>query len=461
MNRPSPLAWWLPVGSCVCLALINGLTFWGFGLYVEPLEDEFGWSRSFLSGAVTLTMLFSGIASPLVGRLVDAWSPRRVILIGTLATSVSFLGLSVIQSAWQFIALLIVMAFFRTWVDYVPFTTLVARRFVHRGARAMAITTCGFGLGGLAVLPLLAEVIERSNWRSAFFISGLLLLVTNSLVLVALRERRTLTLVDSRGTDEDEGIIRNRDARGPLRSAAFWAMAGGFSLFFCAQWAFLFHAIPFFEGEGMDARHASWMLSAAGGIGIAVRLGAGMYIDRGGSLERTAAAVMLVMAAALALLVTESFPVVLLCFVILWGIGSGIGPLLEPLVVARLFGRRRYASVYGAADGLDSGVSIFGPLAGGVLYDLSGSYEPVLMLYLGLFVAGGLCFMALSRLIASNEISRVRGEPRVVALAVATPATISAERRSWVPVLIGAAGFGVIASATYAVHRRRRAKRVA
>ena len=78
--------WWLAIGTCFSLGLVAGMSFWAFGLFVEPLQSEFGWSPALLGGAVSLSLLVSGLASPIVGRLVDRYQPRRVILIGSLAT---------------------------------------------------------------------------------------------------------------------------------------------------------------------------------------------------------------------------------------------------------------------------------------------------------------------------------------------------------------------------------------
>jgi MFS family permease len=86
--------WWLAVGASLSLGVVNGTTFWAFGLLAGPLEAEFGWSRSLIAAAASLTLLISGVASPIVGRLVERWRPRRVILIGSAATAAAFALLS-------------------------------------------------------------------------------------------------------------------------------------------------------------------------------------------------------------------------------------------------------------------------------------------------------------------------------------------------------------------------------
>ena len=103
--------WWLAAGTSLSLGVVAGTTFWAFGLLAGPLEAEFGWSRSLIAAVASLTLLISGGASPLVGRLVDRWQPRRVILVGSAATAVAFALLSRITDLWQFLFLMAALAF--------------------------------------------------------------------------------------------------------------------------------------------------------------------------------------------------------------------------------------------------------------------------------------------------------------------------------------------------------------
>ena len=106
-------------------------------------------------------------------------------------------------------------------------------------------------------------------------------------------------------------------------------------------------------------------------------------------------------------------------FVVLWGVGSGLGPALEPMLVGRLFGRKHYASVYGAMDGVDTVVSIPGPWLGGVVFDLFGSYLPVLLLYAAAFLVGGVSFGLLPRFVPSRAATTTPGRTQP---GVSTPA---------------------------------------
>jgi MFS family permease len=395
--------WWIAFGACLSLGLVAGMGFWAFGLFVDPLQAEFGWSPSILGGAVSLSLLVSGLASPIVGRLVDRFQPRAVILVGSVATVIGYLLLARIEELWQFLALIAVLGFFRAWIFYVPFTTLVTHWFLRRRATAMGIATSGFGIGGLAFLPLMSELLTMIGWRGAFVVAAVLVVVINGAFVALVRNRPS----EERAQYEFETAAQSRvpvnglfqfDRLGTIyRTPVFWLASAGFSLFFFAQWAFLFHAPQLLATGGIDGHDAAFALGASAGIGVVLRLVSGAALDRIIRLELLAASVLGVMALALGVLATGTSLPAMGAFVLLWGIGSGIGPALEPMLVGRLFGRKHYAPVYGVMDGLDTVVSIPGPWLGGVLLDLSGSYLPVLGLYALAFVLGGAGFALLPR----------------------------------------------------------------
>jgi MFS family permease len=414
--------WWLAVHTSISLGLVAGVTFWGFGLFVAPWEDEFGWSRATTSGAISLTLLMSGLASPIVGRLVDRFQPRPVLAVGSAATVVTYLLLSQMHTLWQFFVLLAVLAFFRAWVFYIPLTTLITRWFVKRRATAMGIATSGFGLGGLAFLPIVSLCVSSLGWRETFVVAAALVVAINGTFLLFFgngpsdRWRSVyLSPESSRAASSDAGLFALDTLKSVLTSRVFWLMSMGFALFFCAQWAFLFHAIPYFENRGVSSEHAAFVLSGAAGLGVALRLSAGVLIDRVRRYEVLAVAVVLTMAAALALIAMGVTVVYLLAFVLFWGIGSGFGPLLEPMLVTRMFGREKYASVYGAIDGVDTIVAISGPWIGGLLFDASHSYIPVLVLYAGLFVAGAVAFLGVAAVVQGAKVRSA--EPAALARA--------------------------------------------
>jgi predicted MFS family arabinose efflux permease len=254
----------------------------------------------------------------------------------------------------------------------------------------------------------MAGLLDSVGWRTTFLIAALLVLVINGLFVVFVRNDPAPIWLGheaaetTRASVPTEGVHHFEQLRDVYRAPVFWLAAAGFSLFFFAQWAFLYHAPQLLQFGGLASRDAAGALAASAGLGIALRLASGAALDRIIRLEFLAAGVLGVMALALAVLATGTALPAMGVFVVLWGVGSGLGPALEPMLVGRLFGRKHYGSVYGAMDGIDTVVSIPGPWLGGIVFDLFGSYAPVLVLYAVAFVVGGVSFGLLPRFASGN-----------------------------------------------------------
>src|SRR5688572_1925907 len=131
--------WKLLAASVVAMAFGSGFSFWAFGLYVSPLEGEFGWSRAQVSLGFSCALLVSGIFSPLVGRWIDVRGPRSAILIGAVLASLSYMLLAVTDSLWQWYLFNAINAVFRQMMFFIPFQTLVSRWFVSKRGVALSI----------------------------------------------------------------------------------------------------------------------------------------------------------------------------------------------------------------------------------------------------------------------------------------------------------------------------------
>src|SRR3954451_10432344 len=93
-------AWWLVAVAFLAIFAASGIR-GAFGVYVKPLETEFGWDRGAISGIAALSLVLYGAAQPCVGRLVDLYGPRAVMTISLLLLGIGALGTAATQSLWQ------------------------------------------------------------------------------------------------------------------------------------------------------------------------------------------------------------------------------------------------------------------------------------------------------------------------------------------------------------------------
>src|SRR5215204_1434326 len=118
----------LMVGT-LAMALGSGLSMSSFGLYVGPLEDEFGWSRAEVSLGYSAAVLTGGIVGPFVGHWVDSHGARLCIVIGGGMASLSYILLAMTQELWQFYVFFGIHAVFRQMFFFLPFQALISQWF--------------------------------------------------------------------------------------------------------------------------------------------------------------------------------------------------------------------------------------------------------------------------------------------------------------------------------------------
>src|SRR3989442_11090480 len=93
-------AWVVLAALTLCMMAGSGLRS-VFGVYIKPMEAEFGWSRGALSGAAAISLLLLGAAGPAVGGLADPYGPRRVIVVSLLMLGSGAIGAAFVPTLWH------------------------------------------------------------------------------------------------------------------------------------------------------------------------------------------------------------------------------------------------------------------------------------------------------------------------------------------------------------------------
>src|SRR6266581_1377058 len=285
---------WIVLGALtVCMLAGSGLRS-VFGVYIKPMEAEFGWTRGALSGAAAVSLLLLGAVGPFVGRLADRWGPRNVIAISLFALALGAIGSSFIQTLWHvYVMTGVFMALGAGGVALTTGSTVVARWFEARRGLAIGIAAGGMSAGQLIVIPLAMALTVWFGWRTSFLWLGIGLLV---LVLPV-----CLGLI--RNNPEDRGA-RPYGATGPAPTRAeaeatrvagrvgvseaaqtlpFWLLMGTF--FVCGYTSngiVLTHFMPHALEHNFTAFQASSALGVMGAMNIMGTLASGWICDRFG-----------------------------------------------------------------------------------------------------------------------------------------------------------------------------------
>ena len=395
--------WWLLAGSVVAMALGSGVSMWAFGLYVEPLEAQFGWTRAEVSFAFSISLLTSGLFGPLIGRWIDARGPRSAILVGTVLTALTYLLMATTQTLWQWYLYNAINAIVRQLMFFFPFMALISRWFDRRRGIAISVLGSGFSLGGFAVVPLMGVVLGAVGWRGALVFTAIAITAVFLPVGTWLIRNRPSDvgahvdglppepLIDGRSRAEN-GMTLGQAARTPM----FWVISLALMLFFYGMIGWLVHQIPFYESIGISRGAATAVVSAAAGLGIIARLILGVVADRIERFEGVAMMLAALLAGAMAMLWLNSSPIGIAVFVTLWIAGSSGGPMMEALLLTRSFGVAHFGTILGAVAAVETLGQILSPTIAGAIYDATGSYDWALVMFVSTFGAS-LVLFALAR----------------------------------------------------------------
>ncbi|MFQ5381488.1 MAG: MFS transporter [Dehalococcoidia bacterium] len=385
--------WWLLATSVVAMAFGSGVSFWAFGLYVKPLEAEFGWSRAQVSLGFSVALLVSGVVGPAVGWWIDSRGARSAVLIGAVLTALTYVLLATTSTLWQWYLFQSINAVFRQMMFFIPFQSLVSKWFDRKRGVALSVLATGFSLGGFVVVPIMSLVISRVGWAGSFVFSGvatavvflpigLFVLKDSPADVGAQADGEPAPAEDEPPPEPPAGIPLGAAIRTPL----FWVLAAGLSLFFYGMFGWLVHQIPFYESVGISRSSASLLVSAAAGLGIITRLSFGMLADRVPRFEVLAIGLGAFLATSMAVLLVYSGPAGIALFLVLWVVGAGGGPMMEALLLTRAFGVAYFATILGAVVVVETIGQILSPTLAGAIFDSTGSYDWALVMYVGTFL---------------------------------------------------------------------------
>ena len=396
--------WWLLGGSIVAMTLGSGVSFWSIGLYIEPLERDFGWSRGEVSGAISIVLLTGGAAGPFVGRWVDTRGARRIILIGAVMTAATYVLLATTSELWQWYLYSAINGVFRQMMFFIPFQALISRWFERRRGVALSILGTGFSLGGVVVVPPMRLVIDNLGWEASFVFSAIAILVVFIPIgALLVRNDPADVGVQADGVALPEGGAPARRLTGlPLRAALktphFWLIGIALTCFFFGLFGMLVHQIPLYESIGVPRGTAALIVSMAALCSVGSRIAFGFIGDRVSRFEYVVIAMSIsLVGAMLALLLIPGY-IGIACFIAFWVVGTGGGPIMEAMLLTRMFGLAHFGALLGAIVVVEEVGLVTSPTIAGWIFDVTGSYDLVLVIFVGSFTLAALLFVVVLRL---------------------------------------------------------------
>ena len=368
---------------CVGFARQGGATA-TLSIFVEPLTREFGWSRTAVSGAVSLGGVLAALSSPLIGPLVDRHGSRLILCLAVFVTGVATLLLSLTNSLLVFYLLFCVARMNWAGAFELGIYSALNNWFVARRAFATSVATVA-QMAGLVAMPLIAQLAMRHHgWRAGWLAIGTAVLVIGFLptwLLLVRRpedlglrpDRRDAAEERPRGVEGSPPLEPSFTRRQAVRTPAFWLLLLYTVLVYPVQAGVSLHQAANLIERGIAPTIAATTVSLFSLMSAVASAGCGL-LPRALPLKYSLAAIGAFLALSNLLMIGISSALTGAVAAALFGFGIGGMLTLLPLAWADYFGRANYGAIRGLALSAQVLAQASGPLLSGALRDWTGSY---------------------------------------------------------------------------------------
>ncbi len=361
-------------------------TRFAFGLALLPMTEDLGLSRSALSSALTLFMLVSALAMPIVGRLIDRHSIRLVMSVGAVTSALAIALMGSVQDGWQIFPLygiLYAIGFAATSVA--PVSVLMSRWFPQNRGLASGVAITGNGAGQLVIIALLTSFLSSIGWRTAYTALGIVnALVVVPLVLFAIRSNP-----GNRNAPDTTAPPPAPSIRSALVSRDFWMLITLFAVCGAQDFFVATHIVAFAQDRGASQLFAGNILAFMGLAALAGVLLSGALADRLGASAPT----MLCFILRIALFAFIPFvqtPLSIAAFALIYGFTFTMTAPLAVVFAGNIFGTARLGSVSGLINMAHQIAGGLGAVVGALIFDATGSYDGAFLLMLALSLIAAL-----------------------------------------------------------------------
>ena len=369
--------WTIVFGAAISLAFgAVPIVQYTFGLFMQPLEAEFGWNRAELSLGIASVQFISIPSVLLVGWAMDRWGVRRVIgpLIFLFAINVALLSFT--SSLVMFVGLYALFGVTSAGLNPIGYLKSISTFMHRRNGLAIGLALSGTAVGA-AIVPNFAQfVISEYGWRSAYLILALLpALVALPFTLLFIREP-TASSPASVGAVESAQLAPTNTlvgltVREAFRTRSFWILASTLFLVSSVINGTIAHAVPYLVDQDYSPNDAASVLAGVGLASIVGRISSGYFFDRFFA-SHVAVFFFVLLIIGLYLLDSVQAPNIAMFCV---GLTLGFEMDMIGYLVPRYFGLKKFGQIYALLFGTLNGGGAFGPLAMGGIYAWQGSYN--------------------------------------------------------------------------------------
>ena len=395
--------WYLVAAALISGAFMTGAGTWAFSLFVKPMTEDLGWSRSAFFGALTVRSIVSGVIAPFVGPLQDSRrGPRRLMFVTVLGMAIGMAGMYWVDSLIMFYVLFgIVGTLMTVGGAEMLVNAVLPKWFIRKRATALTIASAGQGVGPLLFPVIVSAVIDGWGWRTAWVcVGGAAFVLLFPLAFMVRTRPEDIGLHPDGDPDQPSAdrVRRLPQERSFTRAEAMhepsmWLINLSGALFVMGVTGLQTNWLLYFQDIGFASTTAALSASA---------FGIGSFSSRfiwGALAFRFHVRVLMAVATGLtALTVLLLFQIdsvwMMMTVALLNGLALGGNFVMRPLIVANYFGRDHLGAIGGVMRPLQIAGGATGPLAVAGLYDLTGDWHVAFGAVIAIWVGSALSIAA-------------------------------------------------------------------
>ncbi|MPZ32947.1 MAG: MFS transporter [Rhodospirillales bacterium] len=373
-KRPSTILWMLSLGQLISW----GLVYYTFPLFVVPMTQELGWSRSGMFGALSAGLMVAGLCSIPVGAWIDRGHGRKLMTGGSLAAAALMLLWAHIDSLPLFYAMWIGLGACQAVLLYEPAFAVITRVYGPRYKQAILLMTFLGGLASTFGIPFTQFLVERVGWRASLEVLAAINVAVALMHWLFVPGPQEKPVPIGEAKPPVDGAAKKSPLAAAIRVPAFWGLVVAFAGYGLAFSAMSFHLIPLLDDRGVPIGVVMAIIALIGPMQVVgrvllmvgqrhittIQLGAGIYFA------------FPIAMAMLAMGISDVYGLIL--FAIIYGVANGLITILRGMAVPEFIGPEGYGVVSGALTMPTNIMRAAGPVIASLAWAAFGGYTPVL-----------------------------------------------------------------------------------
>ena len=371
--------WVIVAVSFLILMFIFATCISCMGVYLKPVTDEFGISRTDFSLITTMQAFAMILSSLFVGKLLEKYNIKILMMIGVLCCSVCLFIYAIAPSIVYFYAASVLMGISISMTCNIPISIVIKDWFRNKNeGTALGIAFVGSGFGAMILNPLYTYIIENFGWRYSFAFGGAcVLVILTPLVLIFMKRNPQSTAAEEVKCRETDNVALENDFTlgEAFKKPQTWAVFIAYTILPFVAMAILNHGVPFMTDNGMSSEKAAMIISYASGVLIIGKIAVGMLYDKLGVYKTNLIEAVLFLVCFIAFWMNGLFdsPILMVLFIVLYGLGIPVGTISIQMVLPLMYGKSHFGTLMGMFS-IGNGLAGMLQVVISMIYDNTGSY---------------------------------------------------------------------------------------